>query len=466
MHEIIGATNEHNDKEKLMVLWCHKEINGTIGTYPYGKISDEIQSIIQDHGKDDVKVYRLEPAKVSTASNPRRLPNGNVVWLHKELPAPWKPTDTLFSLNYPYNWGEVLFKKICSYFASIPNLNGRWEVKIVDKDIQSNWRITANEETYEFLSDHWGIIPDSELMFLSECTAEQVKELLFNAYEWKQRGQKTIEKTYNPSRPKWLYIEEGKVIQDFFEESEMAQYIYTSNTPKDGLVKLMYENDLLKEDVPTAVNETAKQFLARYEQFHPLFPPRDKGVPKRLRETRYIMDGEKCTAKDLWERYYRSQIDNLIRSGTENHFAALVLMMPCMELVYKLKTGNKKNWIETLKMFFPAVGFDQNTYKGLVNLIRNGFVHDGFTKGSVGISSAHHTPEEYSDSQQVFLGMRSETGQFNLLIIPAFFWARVRNKIDSFYEYEQWIPGWDMHQVVTISNYVEPLTREEITQMV
>ena len=447
-----------------MILWCHKELNGTIGTYPYGKISDEIQRIIQDHGIDDVKVYRLEPAKVSTSSDPRRLPNGKVVWLHKELPAPWKPTDTLFSLDYVHKLGETLFTEICSYFASIPEMDGRWEVKIVDNDPQANWRVSANEETYEFLLDHWEIIPNSDLVFLSACTAEQVKKWLLDAYEWKQRAQNTELQPYSPPRKKWLYIEKGNVIQYFYEESEMAQYIYTSDTPKDGLVKLVLEDDHLKTEHSTGVNETANKFLARYEQFHPLFPPRDKEVPKRLQATRYIMEGERCTAKDLWERSYRSQIDYLIRSGTENHIAALVLMMPCMEMAYKLKSGKKMNWIETLKMFFPADGFDHDTYKGLANLIRNAFVHDGFAKGDVGISSAYHTPEEYSDSQQVFLGMRSETGRFHLLIIPTFFWARVRNKIDSFYEFEQWIPGWDMHQVISISDYVEPLTREEIAQ--
>ena len=465
MSETIGATNEHDDKEKVMILWCHKELNGTVGTYPYRKISDELQRIMQDHGIDDVIVCRIQSIGVSTASNRRRLPNGNVVWLNKEAPAPWKPSDTLFSLNYPYNWGEVLFKKVCSYFASIPNMNGRWEVKIVDSDTQTNWRISINEETYEFLLDRWGIIPDSDPMFLFECTAEQVKEWLLDAYEWKQRDQKTNKKTYNPARTKWLYIEEGKVIQHFYDKSEMAQYIYTSDTPKDGLVKLVYEVDWSKEDAQTATNDTAKEFLARYEQFHPLSPPRDNEIPKRLRETRYIMDGEYCTAQDMWKRCYRSQIDYLISSGTENHIAALVLMMPCMEMVYKLKTGNhRQNWSETMKMFFPAFGFSDDTYRQLRDLVRNGFSHDGFTKGYVGISSAHHTPEEYSDHQQVFEGFRTETGEFKLLIIPAFFWARVRSKIDSFYEYEQWIPGWDMPQVITINNYVEPLTWEEITQ--
>jgi len=387
--------------------------------------------------------------------------------LNKEAPAVWKPTDALFSLNCPYNWGEILFKKICSYFASIPNMNGRWEVKVVDNETQSNWRISANEETYEFLSDHWALIPNSDPMFLSECTAEQVKEWFLDAYEWTQRDLKTEKVTYKPSRPKWLYIEDGKVIHHCYEKSELAQYIYTSDTPKDGTVKLVYEDDLLKEDLATSVNDTAKEFLARYEQFHPLFPPRDKEVPKRIRATRYIMGGEKWTAKDMWQRCYRSQIDYLIRSGEENHIAALVLMMPCMEMVYKLKTGDhRQNWSETMKMFFPAFGFNDSTYRQLRDLVRNGFSHDGFTKGYVGISSAHHTPEEYTDREQVFTATRTETGEFKLLIIPAFFWARVRDKIDSFHRYEQWIPGWDMSEVLELSHYVEPLTREEIIQKI
>ncbi len=455
---------EQSDKKKAVILWCHNEIDGTIGTYPYRKIEDELERTIEDHGIDDVKVIRIESARTSIASNQKRLPNGKTVRLHKEFPAPWKPTDTLFSLNYPHDWGEGLFKEICGYFASIPNMNGRWEVKIVDSDTKTNWRISTNEETYEFLTEHWEIIPDSDTMLLSECTAEAVKELLLDAYEWKQQDRKTTEKAYKPSRAKWLYIETGNVIQFFYEKKELAQYIYTSDTPKDGRIKLVYEYDSRDEDAPTAVDETAKEFLARYEQFQPLFPPRDKEVPKRLREIRYVMGGEKWAAKDMWERCYRSQIDHLIRSGGENHIAALVLMMPCMELVYKLKTGrSQQNWSETMKMFFPANGFTDDTYRQLRDLVRNGFTHDGFAKGYVGISSAHQRPEEYSDTQQVFEGVRSETGQFNLLIIPAFFWARVRNKIDSFYKYEQWIPGEDMSEVVTISHYVEPLTREEIT---
>ena len=465
MNRGITAANEHNAKEMAIFLRCHKELNGTVGTYPYRKIQDEIERMIQDHGIDGVWVAPIQPTPVSTAGTRRRLPNGKTVWLHKEFGSPWKPTDKLFSLDYMYDWGEALFSDICGYFASIPRMDGRWELRIVDNNIGWNRGIPANEESYEFLSDHWGIIPESDPMFLSECNAEEVKEWLLDAYKRQQRRQKTERLTYKPSRAKWLYIEEGNLIQYFYEKKELAQYIYTSDTPKDGRVKLVYEDDLLDEDTPTAVDETAKEFLARYEQFHPLFPPRDKDVPKRIRATRYILGKEKCTAKDMWERCYRSQIDLLISTGTDNSIAALVLMMPCMEMVYKLKTGrHKQNWSETMKMFFPAIGFSDATYRQLRDLVRNGFVHDGFAKGYVGISSAQHTPEEYTDAQQVFEGFRSETGRFHLLIIPAFFWARVRNKIDSFYKYEQWIPGWEMNQVIEIGNYVEPITREEIIQ--
>ena len=93
-----------------------------------------------------------------------------------------------------------------------------------------------------------GVIPNSDPMLLSDCTAEQVKELLLDAYKWKQREQKTDKKTYNPPQEKWLYIEEDNVIQVFYEKIELAQYIYTSDTPKDGFVNLMYEDDFLKKD--------------------------------------------------------------------------------------------------------------------------------------------------------------------------------------------------------------------------
>ena len=220
-----------------MFLWCHKEIDGTIGTYPYRKVSDELQRIIHDHGIDDVKVLRVGKVETSTAGNRRRLPNGDIVWLDKEAPAPWKPSDTLFSLNYPYDWGEGLFQDICKYFVSIPNLNGRWEVKIVDCDTRYNWHISATEETYDFLSDHWAKIPDSDPMFLSECTAEQVKEWLLDNYEWRRRDHKTTKKTHSPSRAKWLYIEEGNIVRKFYEKSDLAQYIYTSDTPKQIRLK-------------------------------------------------------------------------------------------------------------------------------------------------------------------------------------------------------------------------------------
>jgi len=465
MNNTTGGTKEHHDKTKLRVLRCHKELNGTVGAYPYRRISDELQKLIRENGRKDVVVERIGSARASMASNRRCLPNGDVVWLSKKASEPWKPTDTLFSLDYPYNWGEALFDNICRYFASIPDMNGRWEVKIVDNDTQPNWRISANEETYEFVLENWKIIPDSDPMFLSECTAEQVKEWLLDRYERTKRRQNQIRvHTTHDDQEKWLYIEEGNVIQYFYEKSELAQYIYASDTPKDGTVKLVYEDDLLKEDLATSVNDTAKEFLARYERFNPLFPPRDKEVPNRLRQTRYVIGGKKWKAQDLWEMRYRSQIDFLIRSGSENHIVALVSMLPCMDLVYKLKTGkSKSNWIKTLKMFFPAFGFEHTAYKQLANLIRNGFVHDGFTKGYVGISSAHHTPEEYTDREQVFTATRTETGEFKLLIIPAFFWARVRDKIDSFYRYEQWIPGEAMHKVVTLSHYIKPITREELT---
>ena len=465
MKNITPATNEHNEKKKPISLLCHKELNGAVGTYPYRKIQDEIERMIQDHGIDGVGVLPIQLMPTSMAGIQRRLPNGNVVSLDKATAAPWKATDKLFSLHFVHAWGEALFTEICRYFASIPKMDGRWELMIVDKRTGWNWSISANEESYEFLSDHWGIIPNSDPMFLSECTAEQVKEWLLARYEIAQRIQNTELKTYTPARDKWLYIEDGKIIQHFYEKSEMAQYIYTSNTPRDGRVKLVVEDEWSDEDLSTSENKTAKQFLALYEQFHPLFPPRDKEVPKRLQAVRYIMGKEKCTAKDMWERCYRPQIDFLIRTGTDNSIAALVLMMPCMELVYKLKTGrSKQNWSETMKMFFPAIGFSDATYRQLRDLVRNGFTHEGFTKGFVGISPERHKPEEYKDSQQVFEGFRSETGRFHLLIIPAFFWARVRNKIDSFYKYEQWIPGREMPEVLEISYYVEPLTLQEIAQ--
>ena len=448
-----------------MVLWCHYEVNGTIGTYPYRKVSDHIQLLLQIHGIDNVKVCRYLQSKVSSASNRRRLPNGDIVWLNKVAPEPWKLTDKLFSLDCPYSFGKELFTEICRYFAAIPGMDGRWEVQIVEPDAPSEWSIAVNEETYEFLVEHWGIIPNSNPVRLSKQTADDVKEWLLHEYERQQRPRRTNAETYTPPRTLWLYIEEGTIIRKFYDDSELAHYIYTSDRPVEGLVKLVDEEFIPSVDLSTRGNMTAKQYLERHELFHPLFPPRDSEVPKRLRETRYILGGEKSTAKDMWERCYRSQIDDLIRSGEENYVAALLLMLPCMELVYKLKTGkSKSDWIAILKMFFPAMGFDHATYKQLANLIRNGFVHDGFAKGYVGISSKPHTPEEYSDSQQVFEGIRAESGQFNLLIIPAFYWARVRERIDNFYEYEQWIPGWDMHKVISINHYVEPITLDQMTQ--
>ena len=351
------------------------------------------------------------------------------------------------------------------YAASIPKMDGRWDVEIVDAYLDAKWRISANEETYEFLFEHWEIIPESNPVLLTACTAEEAKAMLIDAYDWAQRLQNTERKPYKPLREKWLYIEDGNVIQHFYKRSDLAQYIYTSETPKDGSVKLVFEDDHRKTERSVSEPETAEQFLARYEQFHPLFPPRDQEVPKRLQETRYVMDGEEFTAKDLWERHDRPPIDSLMSAGPENHIAALKLMMPCMEIVYRLKTGKRKqDWTEIMKMFFPASGFSDKTYSQLRDLVRNGFVHEGFTKDYVGISSAHHPPEAYSDTGQVFVGMLSETGQFNLLIIPVFFWARVRNRIDNFYEYEQWIPGGEMQQLMTVSNFIEPLTREDLTR--
>lgn len=465
MKETVGAANKERGKETPILLWCHKEKDGKLGTYTYAQISDEIQAIIHDHGMDYVKVYHDESAKMPSASVPRRLQNGEEVWLDKEPPVTWKPTDTLFSLDYPYNWGVALFKRICAYFASVPDMNGRWETIIVENRIQEKWRTSASEETFEFFLDHWEKIPDSYPDCFPNCTAEQIKQRFVDGYELKQLEQKENEKASNPTRPKLLYVEEGEVIEEFYKDSDMAQYIYNSNSPKDGFVELAYENDCGQTIHSTGIHDTATRFLARYEQFHPLFPPREKEVPKRLRQNRYVMNGEQCTAKDLWERFYRSQIDTLIRSGAENHIAALVLMMPCMETVYKLKTGEKKqDWSKTMKLFFPSSNFSDATYRQLRDFIRNGFVHDGLTKGPVGIRSGNQTPEEYSDGQQVFWEIRSETGQFNLFIIPAFFWARVRDRIDSFYEYEQWIRGRDMGPVFTINNYIEPISEEELAR--
>lgn len=154
-----------------------------------------------------------------------------------------------------------------------------------------------------------------------------------------------------------------------------------------------------------------------------------------------------ATHKEVWFIYYRPQIQTLMSGSPDNHVAALLLMIACMDRVYTLKYPKKLGYTQDmLKYFFPKPEDENNhEYDGRMKTLADDFVnglkHDSFVRANVMLSDAAYLPAETGVSGQVIevavkgqrrIAVTWEDGG-KLTIAATAFWYLIRDKIDNFY---------------------------------
>lgn len=114
-----------------------------------------------------------------------------------------------------------------------------------------------------------------------------------------------------------------------------------------------------------------------------------------------------ATYKEVWFIYYRPQIQTLMSGSPDNHVAALLLMIACMDRVYTLKYPKKRGYTrDLLKYFFPKPeGENDDEYdkqmKKLAEDLVNALKHDAFVRENVMLSDAAYLPTGANVNGQV-----------------------------------------------------------------
>ena len=261
----------------------------------------------------------------------------------------------------------------------------------------------------------------------------------------------------------YKYITDGEPVV-YQSRAEMAQYLSQIDIDEGAILRITATG---MSDRPVSIDEeNVKSWLNGYKQHYPMLQNPDPDLQRRLRRVRVLANGKKFRAKEMWENFYRDQIDELMSGSTVNYVAALALMIPCMDRVYTLlhpccdrdevcKPDTSYGW-KMFKMFFPAFGFDKSIYDYLNKNLRNGVIHYAFMRGAIGIDETFTDTNNYGDASNVFHQLKTSDGRVVLLIAVPWFWKRVKIRIDRFYEHEQWLPGWDMAQLICLDPYSKP----------
>ena len=88
-----------------------------------------------------------------------------------------------------------------------------------------------------------------------------------------------------------------------------------------------------------------------------------------LQETLQIGDIENATYKDAWAISARPQIQQLMAGSTDNHVAAVTLLIPWMDRLFTLETGDssKGKTKHVVAHFFPDIeGYELGRLTGFV----------------------------------------------------------------------------------------------------
>ena len=246
--------------------------------------------------------------------------------------------------------------------------------------------------------------------------------------------------------------------------AEMMQYLSGIDIDNSAILRI---TDTGMSECPVSIDEdNVKDWLNSQKRHHPMLENPDPEIWGRLRRVRVLADGNELTAKDMWETFYREQIDELMSGGAVNYVAALSLMIPCMDRVYTLlhpecdrdevpRPDTSYGW-RVFEKFFPAPGFDESVYDYLNKNLRNGVIHYAFMRGAIGIDNTFSDTTYYGDGSNVFHQLMTSDGRIVLLIAVPWFWKRIKTRIDRFYEHEQWLPGWDMSRMLRLDPFSKP----------
>ena len=88
-----------------------------------------------------------------------------------------------------------------------------------------------------------------------------------------------------------------------------------------------------------------------------------------LEDTLTIGDSENATYKDAWAISARSQIQQLMAGSPDNHVAAMTLLIPWMDRLYTLESGesSKGKTRQVVAHFFPQIeGYELGRLTGFV----------------------------------------------------------------------------------------------------
>jgi len=149
----------------------------------------------------------------------------------------------------------------------------------------------------------------------------------------------------------------------------------------------------------------------------------------------FQLGGKVATSRNLWELLWRQQIDHLMNNivtndVVDNHVAALMLMIPCIDRTYTLINPPNPDGYTTamMKWAFPVqdVGISEKDYKSCIRTLRDGLVnglkHDAFLRPNVYLSNDKNNPHPFYLNGEI------------VIVNPDMFWTQVRNRIDGYFK--------------------------------
>ena len=154
-----------------------------------------------------------------------------------------------------------------------------------------------------------------------------------------------------------------------------------------------------------------------------------------------------ATHKEIWFIYYRPQIQTLMSGSPDNHVAALLLMIACMDRVYTLKYPKKHGYTQDmLKYFLPKPEGENDAEYGermkkLAEDLVNALKHDAFVRENVMLSdSAYLATGANVNGQVIGVAVKGQRriavtweDDGKLTIAATAFWNHIRDTIDDFY---------------------------------
>lgn len=171
----------------------------------------------------------------------------------------------------------------------------------------------------------------------------------------------------------------------------------------------------------------------------------------------------------IWFKYWRPPIETLMNGSTDNYYAAMLLMYPCMERVYQLNSGRigeKGLTGDVLKAFFPPEeGIDNKKYNELIskvaNSMRHGLTHDAFVREEVelwdGVSlsfSSGISEDESQEDATIYAEINKAINpkvDGKVVVNVKRLWVSVKTTIDSYYTSRSYLLRYPMqdtfHQV-------------------